>query len=118
MAGDRVDRGEALLMEWAAWLRGSGERAGYSSMSPLHVDWSPPSPGTTPTLRTVRGTASSGPAVHRAVLAMSVRAQQTLLLHYVLRRTDEAAAAELGCGASTVRARLVAARRAVVQAVS
>lgn len=102
------DRIEALLIEWAQWLT-VGDGSGYATMSVLHVDWTPPSPGTTPTMKT--GKASRSAAVHRAIGRMSQRLANTLVVHYCLRLPLAEQALRLDCGEGTVVARLVYAHR-------
>lgn len=97
------DRIELMLIEWAQWLQ-IGDGSGYSTMSVLHPDWSPPSPGITPTMKTVRN--SSVIKVHAAVCALSMRMANTLVVHYCKRMSLAEQAAELGCSVSTVTARV------------
>lgn len=104
----RDERIEALLVDWAQWLT-VGDGSGYATMSVLHVDWSPPSPGITPTMKT----SSSGHAArtHRAIGQLSQRLANTLVVHYCLRLPLAEQAERLGCGGSTVLARVAFAHR-------
>lgn len=102
------ERIEQLLIEWAQWLK-VGDGSGYATMSPLHIDWSPPSPGQTPTMKTSR----SGGALktHRAIGQLSQRLQNTLVVHYVLRLPLAQQGERLSCGQSTVVERIGIAHR-------
>ncbi|WP_320426482.1 hypothetical protein [Roseateles agri] len=97
------ERIERLLIEWAQWLQ-VGDGSGFSTMSVLHPDWSPPSPGLTPTMKT--GVHSSARRTHRAVSALSVRMGNTLVVHYCLRLSLADQAERLQCSASTVTQRV------------
>ena len=44
----RDERIEARLQRWARWVT-VGDGSGFPTMSVLHREWTPPSPGTTPT---------------------------------------------------------------------
>lgn len=97
------DRIEALLVEWAQWLL-VGDGSGYATMSVLHVDWSPPSPGVTPTLKT--NSSGNGARTHRAIGQLSQRLSNTLVVHYCLRLPLAEQAERLECSISTVVARV------------
>lgn len=90
---------EARMQRWAEWLT-SGDGSGYPVKSTLHQDWSPPSPGITPTMKTGRG--SDGAQTQRMVMALSERRQATLVAVYVLRMPIADAAAALDCAPDTV----------------
>lgn len=90
---------EARLQRWAEWLT-SGDGSGYPVKSTLHEDWSPPSPGITPTMKTGRG--SDGAQTQRLVMALSDRSKATLVSVYVLRMPIADAAAALDCAPDTV----------------
>lgn len=109
----RIDWVEQRLQAWASWLT-VGDGSGYPAVGVLSPDWSPPSPGTTPTLKVAAP--SSARKTHAAVRQLSDRLQATLLLHYVLRPPIAEQAARLGCQPDTVHARIEAvhARLAVV----
>lgn len=81
-----------------------GDGSGYPSMSTLHPDWSPPSPGTTPTLKV--GAHSTVRETHRLVAKLSERLQATLLLHYCTNLPVADQAARLGCQPCTVHKRV------------
>lgn len=82
-----------------------GDGSGYPTMSVLHQDWSPPSPGQTPTLKV---SMSSGEAMrmHAAIAALPMRSRNTLVVHYCQRLTIEQQAAALGCQPDTVKNRI------------
>jgi DNA-directed RNA polymerase specialized sigma24 family protein len=90
---------EARLQRWAQWLT-AGDGSGYPVKSTLHEDWSPPSPGMTPTMKTVKG--SDGPQTQRMVSGLSDRRRATLVAVYVLRMPIADAAAALDCAPDTV----------------
>lgn len=104
------DRIEALLIEWAQWLT-VGDGSGYATMSVLHVDWQPPSPGITPTMKTA--TPSRARRLHRQIGLMSQRMSNTLVVHYCLRLPIAEQAARLDCSVSAVHARVTLAHRTI-----
>lgn len=103
---------EARLLRWAEWLKG-GEAAGYPVKSTLHEDWSPPSPGMTPTMRTAPH--NDGKQTHGLVLQLSERMQATLVAHYVKRMTPAQAGVLLDCRPDTVHARIEGAHNALLR---
>lgn len=106
MARDElIDR---LLRTWAQWLM-VGDGSGYPSMSTLHPDWSPPSPGTTPSMKV--GAPSSARETHRMVGLLSDRLQATLRLHYCTNLPVAEQALRLGCQADTVHKRVQVAHK-------
>ncbi len=90
---------EARLQRWAEWLK-LGDGSGYPVKSTLHQDWSPPSPGTTPTMKVSIG--SDGPQTQRMVSRLSDRSRATLVAVYVLRMPVADAAEALSCAPDTV----------------
>lgn len=107
---------EERLREWAAWLTGGGSGDGYASMSVIHPDWMPPSPGTTPTLKVGKANAQRERALHAAVLQLSRRLQATLLVHYCKRMSVADQAAALECAEATVHQRVRDAKRMLAAA--
>jgi len=97
------DRMEALLVEWGQWAT-VGDGSGFSTMSVLHPDWSPPSPGLTPTMKTSHP--SRARATHRAIATLSQRLGNTLVMHYCMRLPLAEQALRLDCSVSTVVARV------------
>ncbi|PTT89010.1 hypothetical protein DBR42_08665 [Pelomonas sp. HMWF004] len=99
------------LRRWAAAVAGEGDGSGYPTMSVLHEDWSPPSPGQTPTMKTVsRG--RDVDLVHAAVAALSMRARNTVVVHYCCGPLSLAEQAErLGCQVRTLELRVEAIHR-------
>jgi DNA-directed RNA polymerase specialized sigma24 family protein len=95
---------EARLLRWAEGLK-SGDGNGYPVMSVLHEDWSPPSPGVTPTMKVTVGQ-SDVRQTHRIVERMSERMRATVVAHYVLRMSARDAAAVLDCAERTVAERI------------
>lgn len=106
------DRIEALLIEWAQWLT-VGDGSGYATMSVLHVDWSPPAPGATPSLKVYRPQRAA--QLHAQILQLSQRLQDTLAVHYVMRLPVAEQARRLECAESTVHSRVQFAKRMLTQ---
>ena len=104
------DRIERLLIEWAQWVK-VGDGSGFSTMSVLHEDWTPPTPGLTPTMKTSGH--SNAHRTHRAIAQLSQRIANTLVVHYVQRPALSIAqqAERLECADSTVLARVTFAHR-------
>jgi DNA-directed RNA polymerase specialized sigma24 family protein len=96
---------DEALQRWAAVVVGGADGSGYPTMSVLHEDWSPPSPGQTPTLKTVQGTGDVR-RTHAALALLTVRARNTVVVHYCKRLSLEEQGAELGCQAKTVLERI------------
>ena len=105
-------RDEAMhqrLQAWAQWLV-VGDGSGYPVTNVLHENWSPPSPGMTPTMKASR-VPEEVKAVHRIVLQMSERMQVTLLLVYGFPSLAQwERAARLGVAERTVAERVEAAQ--------
>ena len=99
---------EARLQRWAQWLN-VGDGSGFPVMSVLHPEWQPPSPGLTPTMKSVAG--GDERATHRAVSRMSERLKATLVVHYVQRLPVAEQALRLGCAEPTVHERIGRAHR-------
>lgn len=102
---------ERLLCEWAQWLM-VGDGSGYPSMSTLHPDWSPPSPGTTPTMKVAPHNSAQG--THRMIGLLSDRLQLTLKLHYCTNLPVADQALRLGCQPGTVGKRVQVAHRLLI----
>lgn len=103
------DRIEALLVDWAQWLT-VGDGSGYATMSVLHEDWTPPTPGLTPTMKTAHPQRAR--RLHMLIVSMlSDRLQQTLVVHYCQRLPLVEQAERLDCKVSTVHARVEFAHR-------
>lgn len=107
---------ERRLLAWAAWLTGGRSSAGYPVKNVLHPSWMPPAGGRTPTMvATLATTMAPERQVHAAVMSMSQRLQDTLAAVYVLRASADEQVSILGCQASTVRARVAAAKAMLAQ---
>lgn len=100
-----IDR---LLREWAQWLM-VGDGSGFPVRSTLHPEWSPPSPGTTPTLKA--SPPSTARRTHKAVCLLSDRLQTTLWLHYCTGLSVADQAVRLQCQPDTVGKRIQDAHR-------
>lgn len=105
-----VDLLEARLREWAGWLAG-GSSVGYPVTNVLHQSWLPPAPGQLPTIQTGGRSTRRERALHECIKALSVRLQNTLAVVYCYRLSVAEQALRLGCGESTVRARVLEAKR-------
>ncbi|MDR7331750.1 hypothetical protein [Roseateles asaccharophilus] len=107
----KIQQIDDMLRRWAAAVAGEGDGSGYPTMSVLHQDWSPPSPGQTPTMKTVsRG--RDVDRVHAAVAALSMRERNTVVVHYCSGSLSLAEqAAKLGCQVRTVEKRIEAIHR-------
>ena len=104
-------RDEAMhlrLVEWAQWRR-VGDGSGYPTMSVLHEDWSPPSPGVTPTMKV--STSVSVHVTHRAMASWSGRMRNTIAVHYLANLPIAEQAARLDCAERTVYERIDQAHR-------
>jgi DNA-directed RNA polymerase specialized sigma24 family protein len=99
---------EARLLRWAEFWK-TGDGSGYPVKCTLHEDWSPPSPGMTPTMKVAP--VNDAKQTHRMVSRLSERMQATLVAVYVRRMSPVEAGQELGCEAGTVGARVEAAHR-------
>lgn len=113
---EQQDVMETRLREWAAWLTSGGSGDGYAAMSVIHPNWSPPTPGTTPTLKVAGGGSRRERELHAQVLLLSRRLQATLLVHYCKRLSVADQAAMLECAEPTVHARVREAKRALADA--
>jgi DNA-directed RNA polymerase specialized sigma24 family protein len=91
------------LTEWAQW-RKVGDGSGFPTMSVLHEDWSPPSPGLTPTMKVAA--ASSARLTHRAVQTLSARLRNTVAIHYLTNLPIAEQALRLECAERTVYERV------------
>jgi DNA-directed RNA polymerase specialized sigma24 family protein len=106
-----------LLLEWAQWVM-VGNGSGFPSMSVLHPNWSPPSPGTTPAFKT-SGASAELLRVHRIVCAMSERMRQTVWLVYCYRNLGPVEVARRLCVAEgTVHKRIELAHRVLLAKLS
>lgn len=99
---------EARLQRWAQYVT-VGDGSGYAAINTLHEDWSPPTPGMTPTMKAL--TTSDVRQTHRLIAQLSMRLRNTLVVHYCLRLPVDQQAERLGCGRSTVHERVSEAHR-------
>jgi DNA-directed RNA polymerase specialized sigma24 family protein len=74
-------------------------------MSVLHQDWSPPAPGQTPTLKVSRSSAELL-RLHQAIGELTLRARNTVVVHYCQRLSVAEQAALLDCQPKTVEKRV------------
>lgn len=106
-----VDIMEVRLQAWASWLRAGRQGEGYPTKSVLHQSWMPPAPGMQPGMRMSTGSDHQERALHRAIQALSVRLQNTLVVVYLMRASVDEQVMRLDCQPSTVRARVAEAKR-------
>jgi DNA-directed RNA polymerase specialized sigma24 family protein len=99
----RDDAMHLRLVEWAQW-RKVGDGSGYPTMSVLHEDWSPPSPGQTPTMKVAAP--SSARQTHRAMQGWSGRLRNTVALYYLTNLPIADQAVRLDCAECTIFQRI------------
>lgn len=99
----RMPEIEARLLRWAQGVT-VGDGSGFPAMSVIHPEWQPPSPGTTPMLKTLPG--SDVAQTHRAIEQLSERLIATLVVHYILKPPIAEQARLLDCGEATVYTRV------------
>jgi len=104
---------EQRLLAWGAWLSGGGRGDGYPAMSVLHVNWMPPAPGQTPTLKTSARDDARERALHQIIGGLPQRLSDTLVTVYVHKVSAAERSQRLGCQESTVYSRLEEARRVI-----
>lgn len=103
----RIEEMDRMLWLWAERLE-VGDGSGYPTKCTIHPDWSPPSPGITPTMKVSSARRDGlGALVER--LPDSLRA--TVVARYLLRMSDADAAAALGCAQPTVGQRITRAQQ-------
>lgn len=105
----RIEEIDTLLWQWAERLK-AGDGSGYPTMCTVHPDWSPPSPGVTPTMKVSRARRGE---IDRMVERLPDSLRATLVAHYLLRMSDTDAAAVLGCAVPTVGQRIVRAHQLI-----
>lgn len=99
---------EARLQRWAESLL-VGDGTGYPSISAVHPDWSPPSPGQRPAMKVHGG--SDVHATHQAVAQLPLRLRNTVVMYYVLKLPLADQAERLQCAPDTVLDRIDRAHR-------
>jgi DNA-directed RNA polymerase specialized sigma24 family protein len=99
---------EERLVRWASSVT-VGDGTGFPTMSVLHPEWQPPSPGVTPTMKTAPG--SDVQQTHRAIGQLSMRLRNTVVVHYCIKGSLEEQALRLDCEVVTVHARINQAHR-------
>lgn len=103
---------QTRLQAWAAWKHGGGLSSGFPVKSVLHESWSPPQPGNTPSMCVVVGQGDRRERqMDRLIARLSLRLQDTLVVVYLMRAGAVEQCERLSCQASTVRARVVQAKR-------
>lgn len=98
------------LQEWAQWMK-VGDGSGYPVTSVLHPSWSPPSPGTTPTMKVASPSSARQTARAMTGPGWSARLRNTVALYYLTNLPIAEQAARLDCDESTVHKRIETAHR-------
>lgn len=109
---------DGRLQRWAQYVT-TGDGNGYAAINPLSSDWSPPSPGTMPTLKTSTSSHEVR-ETHRALKQLSdeqgnLRLVNTIVTHYCLRLSTADQARQLGCEVRTIELRIERAHRRLRQ---
>ena len=104
----RDDAMHQRLQEWSAWVT-VGDGSGFPTMSVLHKNWSPPTPGASPSMKV--SAPSSARQTHRIVASWSVRHRNTVVLYYCTQLPVEQQAQRLECAPGTVYERITVAHR-------
>jgi hypothetical protein len=109
----RIGWVDDMLQRWALAVT-VGDGSGYPVKSVLHPSWSPPTPGLTPTLKSVPGNKQTR-VVHQALVELGRERPKllaTVTAVYVLKRqAAEAAALVDGCQPDTIGKRVQEAHR-------
>lgn len=113
MSAATVDVVEQRLQAWAAWLTAGQCGDGFPTKSVLHPSWSPPSAGMTPTMASTSRSDRRERDVDAAVRDLSVKLRDAVFVVYVKRLPVDGQVQQLQCQASTVRARVIEAKRQV-----
>lgn len=104
----RIGWVEDMLQRWALAVT-VGDGSGYPVKSVLHPSWSPPTPGLTPTLKSVPGNRQAH-VVHQALLELGQERPKllaTVMGVYVLKRQHaEVALLVDGCQPDTIGKRV------------
>jgi|GEM_PF-1497778 len=109
-----VDVLHERLQAWAAWLTAGTSGAGYPTKSVLHSSWLPPTPGSTPTMRTTPTSSTKQQReLHAVIQTLCLRLQNTLVVVYLMRVSPAVQATLLDCQPSTVRARVAEAKQLI-----
>lgn len=95
---------EARLLRWAEYVS-VGDGNGYASVSVLHENWSPPTPGQTP-MPKVRHAAFDVMQTHRAIGRLPLKLSNAVVAHYVIKGSVDHQAELLQCAADTVHGRI------------
>ena len=105
-----TDKIERRLQHWAAWLGCGKTGEGFAVTNVLHPSWMPPAPGSRPTLQVSRQSDRLERDTHRAVALLPIRLRNTVVVVYVQKLNVVERMLRLECQASTVRARIAAAK--------
>jgi len=100
---------EDCLLSWAEVVTTGRDGTGFPDMNVLHKDWMPPTPGSTPTMRT--GSGRDAKVTHAAIALLSLRVRNTVVVHYCLRLSVAEQGERLGCSKAVLYARLDKAHR-------
>ena len=105
------DAMELRLLEWGVWMTRGRRADGYPMTNVLHPSWQPPAPGQTPTLCTSTSSDRREREIHHCVGLLSDRMRATMVAVYVKRFDTAGQCVALSCQASTVRVRVMQAKR-------
>jgi len=104
---------EERLHRWASAVT-VGDGSGYPAVNVLHQNWSPPSPGLTPTLKAAPRSVEVR-HTHQAVARLSCKQRNAVVMHYVIKPPIEEQCWRLECARSTLFERIEAAHEALAR---
>lgn len=111
------DMVERRLLEWAAWKTRGGSADGYPRKSVLHPSWSPPTPGSTPTMATSStGSEARERQVDSCVQELRPKLRDAVVVRYLMRASIEEQVKRAGCTADGVRKRIQIAKEEIARA--
>jgi DNA-directed RNA polymerase specialized sigma24 family protein len=113
--GSINDAMERRLREWGSWLANGTRTGGFPTKNVLHESWMPPAPGSRPTLAVGGRDDGSERELHGLIGQLSIRAANTLIVVYVLKLRAAEQAIRLECRESTIRARVLQAKRRLLR---
>lgn len=102
----------ARLLQWGQLVT-VGDGSGYPSMSVLHKEWQPPTPGLTPSMKT--SAPNRARETHHALGFLSLKLRNTVVLVYCMNLSAQTQALRLGCSVRTVANRIEEAQRQLRQ---
>lgn len=103
---------QARLQRWAQAVT-IGDGSGYASVCTLSEDWSPPTPGQAPMMKTA--SASEVKETHRAIGRLHIKLRNAIVVRYIFGGSIEEQAARMECAPETVRDRVERAHAALLR---